>query len=101
MGNSVYLFLVLLNKTDVKQLKCLLILLQIPKADIDSRAITNGAAFNYTYDDKPLYTLDTFWGMEVYYSTTLFASPGKLYSHGHTANRLPTEKSKSNKVHSE
>lgn len=101
MANSVYLFLVLLNKMDVKPLKCLLILLQIPKADINSRAIINGAAFNYTYDDKPLYTLDTFWGMEVYYSTILFASPGKLYSHGHTVNRLPTEKSKGNKVRSE
>lgn len=99
MGNSVYLFLVLLNKMYVKPLECLLILLQIPKADIDSRAIANGAAFDYTsyYDDKPLYTSDTFWGMEVYYSTILFASPGKLYSHGHIVNRLPTEKSKGNK----
>lgn len=46
--------------------------------DLRTKAVENGLTFPYTYDDKPMYAKAKYWNTDVYYTTVLFASPGKI-----------------------
>ncbi|XP_046659163.1 uncharacterized protein LOC124353367 isoform X1 [Homalodisca vitripennis] len=48
------------------------------KSDVARRAEYYGLAFNYSYDDKGAYQNHTYWGIDVWCTDVLFASPGTL-----------------------
>uniref|UniRef100_A0A1B6J7C4 Uncharacterized protein n=1 Tax=Homalodisca liturata TaxID=320908 RepID=A0A1B6J7C4_9HEMI len=52
------------------------------KADVAKRAELNNMKFNYSYDDKPMFTSGNYWGVDLWYTSVLFVSPEKLKAGG-------------------
>uniref|UniRef100_A0A1B6GB43 Uncharacterized protein n=1 Tax=Cuerna arida TaxID=1464854 RepID=A0A1B6GB43_9HEMI len=52
------------------------------KEDVGRRAASFNMSFNYSYDNKPMYTSGNYWGKDLWYTSVLFVNPDKLKSGG-------------------
>ncbi|XP_046661925.1 uncharacterized protein LOC124355057 [Homalodisca vitripennis] len=52
------------------------------KEDVGKRAASFNMSFNYSYDNKPMYTSGNYWGKDLWYTSVLFVNPDKLKAGG-------------------